>query len=251
MVQLNHAGRYSHSFMMNGKMPVAPSAIPSRMTRETPEALDLDGIKQTIVDFAESAERVKKCGYDAVEVLSGTGYLISEFLSPVTNIREDEYGGSFENRIRFGVEIMKAIREKVGPDYPVMVRLDNNDFMEGGQRADELTEYARILAEECGVDALCVKGNWHEARVPQMTANVPRGTYAYLAKKRQRRGGRAGHRQPSHPFSRSGPPNYPGRILRHGRHGPQPHRRSLHAGKSPHRPGKRNRPMHRLLPGLL
>ncbi|ACL04213.1 Predicted NADH:flavin oxidoreductase/NADH oxidase [Desulfatibacillum aliphaticivorans] len=182
VVQLNHAGRYSHSFMMNGKMPVAPSAIPSRMTRETPEALTLEGIKQTIVDFAESAERVKKCGYDAVEVLSGTGYLISEFLSPVTNARDDEYGGSFENRIRFGVEIMKAIREKVGPDYPVMVRLDNNDFMEGGQRADELTEYARILAEECGVDALCVKGNWHEARVPQMTTNVPRGTYAYLAK---------------------------------------------------------------------
>ncbi|MBI9075808.1 MAG: FAD-dependent oxidoreductase [Desulfatibacillum sp.] len=181
-VQLNHAGRYSHSFLMGGKMPVAPSALPSRMTRETPEALDIDGIKRTIASFGEAAERVKKCGYDAVEVLSGTGYLISEFLSPVTNIRDDEYGGSFENRIRFGVEVMKAVRKAVGPDYPVMVRLDNNDFMEGGQRSDELTEYAKILVEQCGVDALCIKGNWHEARVPQMTANVPRGTYAYLAR---------------------------------------------------------------------
>lgn len=181
-VQLNHAGRYSHSMLMGGKRPVAPSALASTFTGEVPDVLDIDGIKQIVASFAESAERVKKCGYDAVEVLSGTGYLISEFLSPVTNKREDEYGGSFENRIRFGVEVMKAIREKTGPDFPVIVRLDNNDFMEGGQRHDELTEYARILAEECGVDALCVKGSWHEARVPQLTPNVPRATYAYLAR---------------------------------------------------------------------
>ncbi len=181
-VQLNHAGRYSHSMLMGGKRPVAPSALASTFTGEVPDVLDIEGIKQIVASFAESAERVKKCGYDAVEVLSGTGYLISEFLSPVTNKREDEYGGSFENRIRFGVEVMKAIREKTGPDYPVIVRLDNNDFMEGGQRHGELTEYARILAEECGVDALCVKGSWHEARVPQLTPNVPRATYAYLAR---------------------------------------------------------------------
>ncbi len=181
-VQLNHAGRYSHSFMMDGKKPVAPSALPSRLTRETPEVLDKEGILRTINAFADSADRVKKCGFDAVEVLSGTGYLISEFLSPLTNIREDEYGGCFENRIRFGVEVMTAIRKKVGPDYPVIVRLDNNDFMVDGQRHDELTEYAKILVDQCGVDALCVKGNWHEARVPQMTTNVPRAAYAYLAR---------------------------------------------------------------------
>lgn len=181
-VQLNHAGRYSHSFLMDGKKAVAPSAIPSRLTREEPEALDIEGIHRIVNSFAESAERVKKCGFSAVEVLSGTGYLISEFLSPVSNIREDEYGGCFENRIRFGVEVMKAIRDRVGPDYPVIVRLDNNDFMEDGQRHDELTEYAKILVNRCGVDALCIKGSWHEARVPQITANVPRGAYAYLAR---------------------------------------------------------------------
>lgn len=181
-IQLNHAGRYSHSMGMEGRRPVAPSAIASRLTREVPDELDIDGIKAIVKSFAEAAVRSQKCGFDAVEVLSGTGYLISEFLSPVSNTRTDEYGGSFENRIRFGVEVMKAIRESVGPDYPVIVRLDNNDFMVGGQRSDELTEYARILADECGVDALCVKGNWHEARVPQMTTNVPRGVYAYLAR---------------------------------------------------------------------
>lgn len=180
-VQLNHAGRYSHSLLMDGKLPVAPSPIPSRISGEVPRELGIDEIKKLVVSFADAAERVKKAGFDIVEVLSGTGYLISEFLSPVTNKRTDEYGGSFENRIRFGVEIIKGIRERVGKDYPLMVRLDNKDFMEGGQDNDELGEYAKILVE-CGVDALCIKGNWHESRMPQLTPNVPRGAFAYLAR---------------------------------------------------------------------
>lgn len=181
-VQLNHAGRYSHSALMGGKKPVAPSPLASNLTREVPEELDKEGIDNIVKSFAESALRVKKAGYDAVEILSGTGYLISEFLSPLTNKRTDEYGGSFENRTRFGVEVMKAVRAAVGEDYPLIVRLDNKDFMEGGQSREELTDYAKILVEECGVDALCVKGSWHEARVPQLTPNVPRGTYAYMAR---------------------------------------------------------------------
>ena len=181
-VQLNHAGRYSHSALMGGKKPVAPSALAPNFLPEVPEALDIEGIRRTIQSFAEAAVRVKKSGYDAVEVLSGTGYLISEFLSPVTNIRDDEYGGSFENRMRFGLEVMKAIRDAVGPDYPVIVRMDNNDFMEGGMRHEQLGEYARRLVNFCGVDALCIKGGWHEGRIPQLTTNVPRGTYGYLAR---------------------------------------------------------------------
>ena len=181
-VQLNHAGRYCHSALMNGKKPVAPSALASNLTAETPDALDIAGIKRTVASFADAALRVKKCGYDAVEVLSGTGYLISEFLSPVTNKREDEYGGSLENRMRFGLEVMKAIRDAVGPSFPLIVRMDSNDFMEEGMRLGELGEYAKRLVADCAVDALCVKGSWHEARVPQLTTNVPRGTYAYLAR---------------------------------------------------------------------
>lgn len=182
-VQLNHAGRYSHSALMGGKKPVAPSPLASNLTREVPDELDIPGIQKIVQAFADAALRVKKSGYDAVEVLNGTGYLISEFLSPVTNKREDEYGGSLENRMRFGLSVMSAIRNAVGKDYPVIVRMDNNDFMEGGMRSEELGLYAKRLVDECGVDALCVKGSWHEARVPQLTSNVPRGTYAYLARK--------------------------------------------------------------------
>ena len=181
VVQLNHAGRYNHSFFIEGKQPVAPSPIASRLTHEEPKELSVEEIKQTVSDFAAAAARVKEAGYDAVEVLSGTGYLISEFLSPVTNQRTDEYGGSLENRMRFGLEIMTAIRGAVGADYPMMVRMNGNDFMPGGQGRLELQEYA-IALTKVGVDALCINVGWHEARVPQIVTSVPRGVYAYLAK---------------------------------------------------------------------
>ncbi len=181
-VQINHAGRYNFSFFLDGKQPVAPSAIASRMTRETPKALETEEIHQIIDNFAQAALRVKKAGYDAVEVLSGTGYLISEFLSPLTNQREDEYGGGLENRMRFGLEVMKAIRKQVGKDFPLIVRMNGNDFMPDGQGRDELRLYAQALAEEAGVDALCINVGWHEARIPQITAAVPRGAFAYLSR---------------------------------------------------------------------
>jgi 2,4-dienoyl-CoA reductase (NADPH2) len=180
-VQINHAGRYNFSFFLNGKQPVAPSAIPSRMTKETPKAMTIEEIKETINSFAGAALRVKKAGFDAVEVLSGTGYLISEFLSPLTNQRTDEYGGSLENRMRFGLEVVAAIRKAVGKGFPLIVRMNGNDFMPGGNPREELIEYARCLAKG-QVDALCVNVGWHEARVPQIVAQVPRGAFAYLAR---------------------------------------------------------------------
>ena len=180
-VQINHAGRYAHSFFLDGKQPVAPSAVASRMTRETPHELTTDEIEEVIGHFAAAARRVKQAGYDAVEVLSGTGYLISEFLSPLTNQRTDDYGGSFKNRMRFGLEIMQAIRSKVGDDYALIVRMNGNDFMPGGNGREELLEYARRLAES-GVDALNINVGWHEARVPQITTSVPRGVFGYLAR---------------------------------------------------------------------
>ena len=181
-VQINHAGRYNFSFFLDGKQPVAPSAIASRMTKETPKALEIEEVHQIIDNFAQAALRVKKSGYDAVEILSGTGYLISEFLSPLTNQRTDEYGGSLENRMRFGLEVMKTIRNQVGKDFPIIVRMNGNDFMPGGQGRDELKEYAQTLVNEAGVDALCINVGWHEARIPQITAAVPRGAFAYLSR---------------------------------------------------------------------
>lgn len=181
-IQLNHAGRYNMSFFLDGKQPVAPSAVASRMTRETPRALEKDEIPQIVESFSQAARRGKEAGFDAVEVLHGTGYLISEFLSPLTNKREDEYGGTFDNRIRFGIEVMTAIRKMVGPDYPLIVRMNGNDFMPDGQGRDELREYARALVTRAGVDAICVNVGWHEARVPQITTAVPRGAFAYLSR---------------------------------------------------------------------
>jgi 2,4-dienoyl-CoA reductase (NADPH2) len=180
-VQLNHAGRYNHSFFMNGKQPVAPSAVASRLTKETPRELTITEINEVVMRFAEAAARVKNAGFDAVEVLSGTGYLISEFLSPHTNKRTDEYGGSFENRMRFGLDVVRAIRASIGPDFPLLVRLNGNEFMNGGTSRTELQEYAVCLTNE-SVDALCINVGWHEARVPQVAAEVPRGVFAYLAR---------------------------------------------------------------------
>jgi 2,4-dienoyl-CoA reductase (NADPH2) len=180
-VQINHAGRYNFSFFLDGKQAVAPSAVASRMTGETPRELEIDEIKAIIDSFAQAALRIKKAGFDAVEVLSGTGYLISSFLSPFTNKRADEYGGSFENRMRFGLETMQAIRQQVGRDYPIIVRMNGNDFMPGGNGRKDLQKYAQRLIE-VGVDALNINVGWHEARVPQIVTSVPRGVFAYLAK---------------------------------------------------------------------
>jgi len=181
-VQLNHSGRYNHSFFLDGKQPVAPSPVASRLTRETPKALELEEIAEIITSFAKAAARVKKAGFNAVEVLSGTGYLISEFLSSLTNLREDQYGGSLENRMRFGLDIMAAIRKEVGPDFPLIVRMNGNDFMPGGQGRLELQEYAVALTESGNVNALCINVGWHEARVPQIVTSVPRGVFGYLAR---------------------------------------------------------------------
>lgn len=182
VVQINHAGRYTHSFLLDGKQPVAPSPIASRLTKETPRELPIDEIKQIVESFALAAGRIETAGYDGVEVLSGTGYLISEFLSPVTNQRTDEYGGSLQNRMRFGLEIMQAIRKQVGDDFPLIVRMNGNDFMPGGQGREELKEYAKLLAEKGTVNALNINVGWHEARIPQIVASVPRGVFGYMSR---------------------------------------------------------------------
>jgi 2,4-dienoyl-CoA reductase (NADPH2) len=181
VLQINHAGRYNFSFFLEGKQAVAPSAVASRMTGETPRELGPDEIPEVIGRFAAAAARAKAAGWDAVEVLAGTGYLISEFFSPLTNLRTDAYGGSIENRMRFGVEVIAAVRRAVGPDYPILVRMNGNDFMPGGTGRSDLKVFAQALVA-AGTDALNVNVGWHEARVPQIVTAVPRGVYAYLAR---------------------------------------------------------------------
>jgi 2,4-dienoyl-CoA reductase (NADPH2) len=178
--QLYQAGRYAHSSMIGGKKPISASAIRSRLTGESPRALELDEIPAQLDKFAEAARRAKDSGFDAVEILGSAGYLISQFLSPVTNRRDDKYGGSLENRMRFGLEVSEKVRQAVGPAYPIIMRLAGNEFMEGGNTNEEAKAFASEL-EKVGVDLFNVTGGWHETRVPQLTMFVPRKSFVYLA----------------------------------------------------------------------
>lgn len=180
-VQLYHAGRYARASSMGGQSPVSASAIRSKLTGETPKALDLDEIHTIQVRFAEAAKRAVNSGFDAVEILGSAGYLISQFLSPITNLRQDDYGGSLTHRMRFGVEVAQKVRNAVGPDYPVLMRIAGNEFIEGGNTNQEAKIFGAAL-EEAGVDLLNVTGGWHETRIPQLTAFVPKRAFSYLAK---------------------------------------------------------------------
>ena len=179
-VQLNHAGRYAISRHI-GQQPVAPSPLPSRLTRETPREMSIEEIGQAVEAFGRAARRVREAGFDGVEILAGTGYLISEFLSPLTNQRTDVYGGSLDNRMRFGLEVIQAIRSETGVDFPLLVRMNGNDFMPGGNNREDMQAFA-VTLEAASVDALNINVGWHEARVPQIVASVPRGVFGYLSR---------------------------------------------------------------------
>jgi 2,4-dienoyl-CoA reductase (NADPH2) len=178
--QLFHMGRYSYAFMW-GKEPIAPSAIASKLTKHTPREMTYADIQETQQAFADAATRSAEAGFDYIEIIACTGYLVSEFLSPLTNHRTDEYGGSLENRMRFGVETIAKVRKAVGDGIAVGVRIAGNDFMDGGNTNTENAEFA-AAAQEAGVDAVNVTGGWHETTIPQLTTDVPPGVYTYLAR---------------------------------------------------------------------
>jgi 2,4-dienoyl-CoA reductase (NADPH2) len=177
--QLYHSGRYAFSFVI-GQTSVSASAVQSKFTGEVPRALTKEEILQTEENYGEAALRAKKAGFDAVELIASAGYLIPQFLSPLTNKRDDEYGGDLKARTRFGVECIQAIRDKIGDDYPLIMRLSGDDMMSGGNTYREVREYAPVFAD-AGVDMFNVTGGWHESTVPQITMNVPRGAYVWLA----------------------------------------------------------------------
>ncbi len=178
--QLYQAGRYTHS-AFTGRPAVAPSAVPSRLTRETPRELTVEEIKELVAAYARSASLVKEAGFDAVEILASAGYLISQFLSPLTNKRTDEYGGELASRMRFGLEVVAAVRKETGRDFPLLVRVAGNDFMAGSNTNEEARLFCRQL-EQAGIDGINVTGGWHETTVPQTTMSVPPGAFVYLAR---------------------------------------------------------------------
>ncbi len=177
--QLYHAGRYAHSLVL-GQQAVSASEEKCRLTREISRALTIDEITMTIENFGKAAERAKKAGFDSVEILGSAGYLINQFLAEATNKRTDEYGGDFESRSRFPLEIVNHVRKTVGPKFPILYRMSGEDFVPDGLTLDDNKILASKLVET-GVDCVNVTGGWHETRVPQITMNVPRGGYAYLA----------------------------------------------------------------------
>lgn len=179
-VQLYHAGRYTYSFFLNGGQAPSASATFSPLTKEMSYEMTLDDIKRCQDDFRLAARRAMKAGFDTVEVIASAGYLISQFLSPLTNKRTDAYGGSFENRARFGVEVLRAVKEEVGPGVPVCVRLAGNDFVPGSNGNDENAAFARLL-EEAGAAFFNVTGGWHESNIPQITNSLPPAGYSHLA----------------------------------------------------------------------
>lgn len=181
-IQLFHGGRYAkQKYLPKGRKARSASATYTRYTKESSEEMSTEEIKQTILDWAAAAKRAQDAGFDMVEILASAGYLIPQFLSPITNLREDEYGGTWENRCRFPQEVIQAVRQAVGANYTIGIRIAGNDFVEGSNTGEDAVAFAQV-AEAAGVDLINVTGGWHESLVPQITGEVPRGGYAYLAR---------------------------------------------------------------------
>lgn len=177
-LQLFHAGRYAPP--THGRRPVAPSPVFSRFSGCVPEALTIAEIGQTLRDFADGAGLARALGFDAVEIMASEGYLIDQFLSPLTNQRDDEWGGTPARRMRFGLEVLRHVRASVGSDFPIIYRFSGADLMDGGTSEDEALTFARALAAH-GADALSVGIGWHESPVPTVQALVPPGAWTHVA----------------------------------------------------------------------
>lgn len=175
--QLYHGGAYAFPQII-GRQPIAPSAVYSKFSKTTPKEMTLEDIKREQQAFVDATIRAKKAGFDAVEICANAGYLMDQFISPKTNKRNDQYGGSLENRLRFPIETIKLMRSSV-PDFVIGYRISGDDFVPGSNTYKEKA----IIAEELGkyLDYFNVTGGWHETKTPQLTMDVPEGCYTYLA----------------------------------------------------------------------
>ena len=153
VAQMVHSGRQTNHRMNTGVQVVAPSAIPCPDNQEIPHELSTAEIRQMVSRFGDTALRIKKAGFDGVEINGGHGYLIAEFMSPYVNKRVDEYGGILANRLRFPREILQDIRAKVGPDFPILFRISSHEGMPGGRKLQDTRAIAMML-EEWGIDAI-------------------------------------------------------------------------------------------------
>ncbi|MCU6480331.1 FAD-dependent oxidoreductase [Arthrobacter sp. A2-55] len=176
-LQLLHFGRYaSHQDL------VAPSSVQAPISPLTPHPLTEDEVESTIEDFAVAARLAQGAGYDGVEVMGSEGYLINEFIAERTNRRSDKWGGPYLNRMRFPVEIVRRIRERVGEDFIIIYRLSMLDLVEGGSTVEEVIELAQAV-EKAGATLINTGIGWHEARIPTIATSVPRAGFAWVTKR--------------------------------------------------------------------
>lgn len=176
-LQILHTGRYSYQPQL-----VAPSAIQAPINRFTPHALSHDEILQLIEDFARCAQLAREAGYDGVEVMGSEGYLINEFLTLRTNQRDDEWGGDYARRMRFAVEVVRAVRQRVGNDFIIIYRLSMLDLVENGGTFSETVQLAQAI-EAAGATLINTGIGWHEARIPTIATPVPRGAFSWVTRK--------------------------------------------------------------------
>jgi 2,4-dienoyl-CoA reductase (NADPH2) len=176
-LQILHAGRYGYS-----PLCVAPSRLKSPISRFAPRELSSAGVERQIRAFVRCAALAREAGYDGVEVMGSEGYFINQFLAAQTNRRTDEWGGSYENRMRLPVEIVTRIREKVGRDFIVIYRLSMLDLVPGGSTWDEVVTLAKAI-ERAGATIINTGIGWHEARVPTIATSVPRAAFAWVTRK--------------------------------------------------------------------
>jgi 2,4-dienoyl-CoA reductase (NADPH2) len=176
-LQILHAGRYGYS-----PLSVAPSKLKSPITPFTPRELSARGIERQIRAFVRASVLAREAGYDGVEIMGSEGYFINEFLVSYTNRRTDEWGGSYENRMRLPLEIVRRVREAVGLDFIIIYRLSMIDLIPGGSTWDEVVQLAKGI-EKAGATIINTGIGWHEARVPTIATSVPRAAWTWLTKK--------------------------------------------------------------------
>ncbi|MDN0083083.1 NADPH-dependent 2,4-dienoyl-CoA reductase [Crenobacter sp. SG2305] len=176
-MQILHTGRYSYQEKL-----VAPSPITAPINFYTPREMSEDDIRRTIADFARCAKLAQAAGYDGVEVMGSEGYLLNQFIVRHTNKRTDDWGGSFENRIRFPLEVLRAVRAAVGAEFIIIYRLSMLDLVHDGSSWDEVVQLAKAV-EAAGATIINTGIGWHEARVPTIATAVPRAGFAWVTKR--------------------------------------------------------------------
>ncbi|MET9346138.1 NADPH-dependent 2,4-dienoyl-CoA reductase [Streptomyces termitum] len=176
-MQILHFGRYAYHPGL-----VAPSPLKAPISPFAPNELTDAEVEQTVEDYARCAALAREAGYDGVEVMGSEGYLINEFTAAATNHRTDRWGGSYENRVRFPLEIVRRVRERVGEDFILVYRLSMLDLVPGGSTLEEVVRLAKEI-EAAGATLINTGIGWHEARIPTIATSVPRGAYTWVTKR--------------------------------------------------------------------